>query len=241
MRAPEKSVEGKLAVLIETRPHPRLLPVIDNFATHLPMEWRLQLFLSEENDAIVSKAHVLKDWKRTGRIIITRLSGDLHTIPDYNALLQSERFWQRIRGDNVLIFQTDSVLCRSALMAIDDFLGYDYVGSPWDVRYSWAKEFNGICGNGGLSLRSKAKSLQAVRTITPDRHIHEDIWFCRAFMKLGAKFPPREHAMRFGVETVFFEFPLGVHKPILTYMNDSHLAILHKNCPESMMVPYIKP
>lgn len=226
----------KIAVLLETRQHRQLLPVIDNFATHLPMDWRMQLFLSNNNVDMVRTAPVIKDWIKSRRIIISHAPSEITSTRDYNAILQSASFWQSIQGERVLIFQIDSVLCRAATRTIDHFVQYDYVGAPWHLSLPWARQLNGTCGNGGLSLRSKSKSLEAISVSKPDPGANEDLWFCFAFLKLGANFAPRSEALQFSVETTYYEQPLGMHKPNRGLINRTQLLTLFDNCPEGRMV-----
>ena len=76
----------------------------------------------------------------------------------YNNLLLTKEFWNLFNGEKILIYQSDSYIFKSN---INDFLHYDYVGSPFITDYNMvlAKE---QVGNGGLSLRSKSKMLEVL-------------------------------------------------------------------------------
>lgn len=67
-----------------------------------------------------------------------RISRFLTTLWVYKTLLRPAEW--------LLVIQSDSILCASSRQNLNDFLGYDWVGAPWnpDGRYG---------GNGGLSLR----------------------------------------------------------------------------------------
>jgi len=79
----------------------------------------------------------------------------------------------------------------------DDFLRWDYIGSPWLP--------SNINGNGGWSLRSK-KLLEACAKVaeTNDSCHPEDSWICHhhrsALEMLGCKFAPIEVCRRWGFE-----------------------------------------
>lgn len=235
-----------IAVLVEPRVHAKLIPIVDNFVTHLPLHWRLQLFLCADGIALVKSVESLSYWIESGRLLVFPAAMNASSKGAYSALLQSEQFWLSIQGDPVLIFQTDSVLCRNSSRPIADFLQYDYVGAPWPKSYFAATKFNGLCGNGGLSLRSKTMTLKAIRTF-PINHFkgyhseHEDMWFCAAFQSLGAKFAPRDIAHDFAVEAVFNARPLGVHQ--LPYPWDKmeggsqqNKSLFYSNCPEALLL-----
>ena len=66
-----------------------------------------------------------------------------HNIDQYNELLTSTFFWNLFVGSKILIWQDDSCIFGSN---INDFIKWDYIGSPWirnDNQYG--------VGNGGLS------------------------------------------------------------------------------------------
>lgn len=238
-----------IAVLVETRAHSKLIPIVENFVSHLPLNWRLQLFLSDEGILLVQSKENLNASIQAGRLLLCASPINITSgfnLTAYNALLQSERFWLSVQGDPVLIFQTDSVLCHNSSRHITEFMQYDYVGAPWHSAFPWTKSLNGLCGNGGLSLRSKSMTLKAIRTVPTNHAQNEDLWFCAAFLAMGAKFPPRHIAREFAVETVFYAQPLGVHTwcnhrvpapfDALEGANKSDKAIFYKNCPEALLL-----
>lgn len=167
----------RVAVIVEPRQDGRLLIVLDNFVTHLPLDWRFQLFVSNTTAAWVRAVPYMQHLVDVGRMHINVLT-DLKAFDQhpqgYNALLMSEEFWRSLVADKVLIFQTDAVLCRGSPHKLEDFLQYDYVGAPW-AGQGWVPSNPG-CGNGGLSLRSRPLMLQVIAKHTP--HGQEDIWFC---------------------------------------------------------------
>ena len=65
---------------------------------------------------------------------------------DYSKLLRSkERYWNKIDAEYVLIFQTDSCICR---FGIENFLKYDYIGAPYGGNPFQNKNLNIKIGNG---------------------------------------------------------------------------------------------
>lgn len=167
-------------------------------------------------------------------------------IASYNRYMIDPNFWQqKVMGENILLFQTDSVLCGHSKLKIDDFMKYDYVGAPWVSPISCpgniAANSRVSVGNGGLSFRKRSKLVKALKTLNLENPGNEDI----IISCLGARgdliTPPFELARSFSVETVFHEAPFGVHKP-WPYQGKNEMQALTKTCPEvdSILKPYYK-
>lgn len=160
------------AVIVETRQIQNLDEIIDNHVRFLPKEWGLM---------------VIKD------VVVNSLS-------EYNRLLTSKAFWNRIQFDKILIFQSDSRLLRTG---IDEFLEYDFIGAPlYHVPFP--------AMNGGLSLRSKKSMIEVIEKY-PYYGGNEDMYFCNGLRHIRGKLPTKEMAQKFSVETIFGYGSLGVH------------------------------
>jgi hypothetical protein len=132
-------------------------------------------------------------------------------------MLTSERFWRRLKYEHVLLLQTDVAISRN--QNIDDFLEYDWIGSPW-------RHHGGLVGN-GISLRKRSAMLRVIPHLVGCSN-PEDLAFTDKMRELGGfHFPSTEVAMRFGVETMFYPTPFLVHKP-WPYMTRPQLAVLAK-------------
>lgn len=221
----------KVAVLVESRASPALLPAIDAAVATLPWDWRVQLFLSPENTPVVANAPVIKDLISLGKIVVSPLPPfdlSVHKYKAYNSLLRNISFWRSIVGSRVLIFQTDSTFCPMAPLSVDDFSDWDYVGAPWN---------NGsVCGNGGLSLRSRDLSIEALEKGKEAAPANEDLWFCKQNLMLGYVNAPAEISKRFSVERYFYATPVGVHKvhvELLYKSGAEALEKLYNYCPEA--------
>ena len=197
---PKVTTDSKLvAVIVECRPLPYLITVIKTVMYYLGDKWSLQIFhgLSHEDEL----KGELKKW---GSIHFENMGVDNISKIDYNNLLKSPDFWKKIKGEKVLIFQSDSILLRKG---IEEFLSYDYVGAPWKKP----KE-NSYVGNGGLSLRTKEVMLKIAEEHTDDNDPQEDIFFIKYLNNYNVA--DIKTAMKFSVEDVYFPNPLGLHNPI---------------------------
>ncbi|KAI9020584.1 hypothetical protein DFJ74DRAFT_132280 [Hyaloraphidium curvatum] len=224
---------SKAAVLVETRWHTRLLPAVANVLLRLPADWRLLLFLSPGNAPRVRAHPFVARYLAAGKIaieVIPAFPPQRHRYASYNALLTSADFWRRIRFSHALIFQTDSALCRASAYSADDFLTWDFIGAPYTT---------GTCGNGGLSLRSVPRTLDALQLLDPPgTGDPEDEWFCAAFSRLGYSLPPRDVALSFAAESLPLapgtSPPFGVHMAHRYLLRDPDaLRALYGACPEA--------
>ena len=206
-----------IAVIVEPRKDKYLKPVIENVFDNIDYI-KIQLFHGTENLEFINKK--LGRYIKNGRLILTNLGVSNLTIDDYNKLLTSKLFWNKINGENILIFQTDTCLCHGGIYKIPELLKYDYVGAPW----KWQGN-GGTGGNGGLSFRKKSKMLEVCDQYKGGP---EDVFFSS---QKSFNYPPRNVAKNFFIEGILGKQPIGVHKPWKN-QNKSELVELYKVCPE---------
>ena len=198
---------NKVAVIIEPRLSEILMDLLRWMVYLLaPVGWKFIVYVGFHNR---KQVHELVETLDVADVLEVR---DLHTdnlsIHDYNVMLTSKSFWEEMPFENILIFQTDTLLLDSSL---DAFLKYDYVGAPWNKsRCGWLNASEHTTGNGGLSLRTKSGMLRALETL-PYNGMNEDTFFCLA-CKSTLNIAPYDTAMQFSVETLFYATPKGFHK-----------------------------
>lgn len=125
---------------------------------------------------------------------------EVYSISDYNKLLTSKDFWNKIKEENILIIQHDSMLLKRG---IENFYDFDYVGAPW--------KFQQHGGNGGLSFRKKSAMLECIDKVPYNGTDNEDIYFSNALKLLGKNLASREVCEKFSCETIFKLGTLGYH------------------------------
>ena len=123
---------------------------------------------------------------------------------DYNNILASPQFWE-VDYDKVLIFQHDSMLLKNGA---DDFLDWDYVGSPWKASANWARH-DRAGGNGGLSIRDVQahRDLLKIKKYNP-KYGNEDVFFTHHLPNVA----PFDVCVRFACETEFKLGTIGYHQ-----------------------------
>ena len=207
-------ITDKHCVIVEPRCHSRLIIVIKNFMYLLQKRgYGLVVFHSKENEQLLKEG--LQGWPNVIFIVISQGNFD---VSQYNDLLCSPPFWRtlsNIGSKHALMFQIDTVLLKDS---IDDFLEYDYIGAPWVVKWLGLD-----IGNGGLSLRNVMTMCmiteQCPRTIQTNRGEqfinNEDVYFS-FYLKCSVpsvSVPSVETALKFSIETIFYDDPCGMHQP----------------------------
>jgi hypothetical protein len=187
---------SKAAVIVETRPLPELSKIIQQHLDQLDESWKLYIFHSSQNETILQA-----DFPQATRFNLNP-TNNVFTLSDYNALMTSEYFWNLIAEEKILIFQSDSMLLRKG---IDEFLQWDYIGAPW--------LFQQHGGNGGLSLRSKSKMIEILKTwdYTKRKYGNEDVFYSNKLQIVNGKLAPRSECFKFSCEVIFQLGTLGYH------------------------------
>lgn len=185
-------------VIVEPRKHANFEFVCKTMLRFTSDEWGLHVFHGTQNDEFVK--HALKG---VPNVTYTNMKLPNLSINDYNNLLTSVWFYEQIRSEKFLIFQTDSCLLKEG---VDEFLSFDYVGAPWPHRRNQV-------GNGGFSLRSKAFCLRTCDSVKRPVGMNEDVYFSTNGALQKADIADYDTACRFSCENVkTTTLPLGVHQ-----------------------------
>ena len=206
-------------ILIEFRPMLHLEFLLRNAILKLP-EWSYTVVCGNLNYKCIKS---ICD-SISANITIIQLNIDNLTPSDYSKLLMTKDFWLNFKGEKLLLYQEDSMLFHNQ---ITEFLQYDYIGAAWPIGQD--DNSYGV-GNGGFSLRSKAKMIECIEKVNPETDLQlgestlaymkatdsyclpEDVYFSKALIenKLGLV-APRAVANKFSQENQLCENPLGGH------------------------------
>ena len=142
---------------------------------------------------------------------------------EYNLFLSSEKFWNFLSGEKILIYQEDTIILKNN---IDDFLEWDYIGAPWNKNQN---DTPNCVGNGGLSLRTKSIMLKIISKIdiyktkynsSTLQYIQnsrldcppEDVYFSKNIQELNiGRVANFESAYNFSSESIINENSFGLH------------------------------
>jgi len=217
----EKNLEKKTAIIVEPRKCEALPYVLSNFFENLDETWSFIIYCGNLNKDFVEE--FLNKSKGNRRVNVINLNVNNLPIDKYNDLFLSQFFYDNIKTEIFLVFQTDTLILKKTNYFINYFYKFDYCGAPWSKKtvedwknFSPITELNYSCvGNGGLSLRKKSKMLEILKDYNENIFLekNEDVIFSGLLTnKVKIKKPSDIEAMFFSVEAVFSPYSFGIHK-----------------------------
>ena len=227
-----------VAVIVEPRKDIMLIKVLKNYLKLLPKNTKIHIFHGIDNEKLILDNFSQEIFHN--KIIMTNMKIKNLTIHQYNLLLTSLDFYNKINGENILIFQMDTCLCSNSKYKIQDFLKYDYIGSPWinqnSLKYKnlqkkvISEKIHNKVGNGGLSFRKKSKMIEHIKTHKYNGE-PEDIYFSKSKI---LQFPSITEASNFSTEYLINPYSYGIHRSH-KILDNKKLTLLKKTCPEFNM------
>jgi hypothetical protein len=193
--------------------------------------WGAYVFCGEANESYTKRCllpHFELPEQDLNIVCLPELScSNEFVLEDYNALLKSPAFWERISARKCLLVQDDGILVRPGVEAryMDR---YDYVGAPWLEGQAVLQGATNpdLVGNGGLSIRGTQAMIDISRAgerrmenydlfVNGAQSIPEDVYFARGVYLMRDRYAlaPREEAVAFSSEQVLSPSSLGFHKP----------------------------
>ena len=235
-------VDGQRAmVIVEPREHKMLKYVCENFDKNMCKSWDMYVFHGKSHQAHAEKATA----SITGRkVFLIALDSDNFTADDYNITFKSLDFWNQVKAENILVFQTDAVLCPASQYKIKDFMHFDYIGcGSYDMAVGnskevWGKENsknNSFYGIGGLSFRKNSFQKKCIRDYPNiDPKYPEDVFFSNCVERSFNKPRSGEDLARFCTQDSFESKSFGAHKT--WYMKEGHAESFYKFCPAARAI-----
>lgn len=201
------------AFTVETRKNKALEFVLDNICDNLSDDWKIILFHGINNTEYVEKIVTKLNTKYKNRIYLINLHIDLLDLVTYSKLLATKSIiYDYIETDIFLIFQCDSMILKKYAHLINEYLSYDYVGSPWLITHYIPTYNCNFIGNGGFSLRRKSKMLEIIEKIVWNND-YEDLYFSTNYQGIQVNKPSYEKSKMFCVDEVFSDIAFACHKP----------------------------
>lgn len=200
---------SKVALLIEPRPLPHLVPQILHMISVVPPDWRFVFIGSNKSVVSVGRSYATKHQQAIGKLDLMELPEpwEIDSKEKIHRLLTDVRFYdESLPGvEWILKYEYDSILCANSETSLNDWLIWDWAGAPRTVddRFS---------GNGGLSLRrvSTIKRVLKFQERLNDTQ-PEDEWFGgRVWVLPGAKVASGIQG-QLAVEDTYIPNPMGFH------------------------------
>lgn len=247
----------KLAFISEPRKHKALGYVLENFLTMLPDDWNIQINYGLNNleyiKKVIKNSKVISSANSKDRIILKNLNVDNLTHREESDLLRTVEFYNNLKGDILLKFECDTILCPNSKHKIDDFLHFKYIGGYWGNKLyplnkpyptlkpggAYAPAYGGpqtLPLNGGLSLRNKSTIINIIQTyfkeyVKSEKTYSEDYFFTEY---IGNR-PLTKEVISFSIDNGYItplngEAPFGLHKPWVNKGNA--YSAIKEICPE---------
>ncbi|KAI9646542.1 hypothetical protein NHQ30_004535 [Ciborinia camelliae] len=201
---------SKVALLIEGRPIPHLVPQLLHMISVVPPDWRFVFIGTNKSVTTMSRSFATQYHQANGKL-------DLMVLPkpwkvdskeDVFRLLTDIRFYDEFLPgvEWLLKYESDSIMCGNSEESLNDWLDYDWAGAPRIANDHFA-------GNGGLSFRkvSTVKKILAFQSRINDT-TPEDEWYGKRVVLLpGARVASGDKEDHFSVEDRYHDKPMGFH------------------------------
>ena len=243
-----------LSVIIEDRPNKLLRFCILNTLIMTRLKMKILLFTS--NDSLQAMNEMFSDITELVDIIpLNTNKYDIKKIStkSYNNLMKNSLFWKNIPAENILIFQTDSLLIEPIDFSM---FKYNYIGAPFcsekylstsfptysddnnvETAPIWITQVfnraievpkNVAQGNGGLSIRSRELMIKICENEFSPKDENEDIYFSRLVDKYSKNLVPLDIARRFSCECDYYK-SIGFHASYLYLSNEQQAEIYERH------------
>jgi hypothetical protein len=215
-------ITKKAMIIVEPREHKLLKDVINNFDKNMSIEWDLYVFHGKSHRKFAEEAvSSVKD----RNIYLLPLDTDNLTANGYNSLFKKLTFWNKIKAENILVFQTDTVVCKNGSNEINKFLNYSYIGCPFDDKKVGDHPLWGnypFYGIGGLSFRKKSFMINCIkRHPNIEDNYAEDILFSKCIKDNGNPENITVDVLNnFCTQHIYSKNSFGAHKVNIDLPND---------------------
>jgi hypothetical protein len=227
---------GKAMVIVEPRKHHMLKYVCENFDQNMCKTWDLYIFHGKSHKEHAQQAIASIQGRK---VFLIPLDSDNLTAGEYNMLFKQLDFWNQVKAENILVFQTDAVLCPASKYKIKDFMHFDYIGcgsyngAIGNSKEVWGKpdsKNNSFYGVGGLSFRKNSFQKQCIRAYPNIKPTYpEDVFYSNCVEKSINKPRSATDLANFCTQDDFARNSFGAHKT--WYMKEGHAEPFYKFCP----------
>lgn len=124
---------SKLALLIEPRPLPHLVPQILHMISVVPPDWRFLFIGSNKSVVSVGRSYATKHQQKIGKLDLLVLPEpwEIDSKENVHRLLTDARFYDEfIPGvEWILKYEYDSILCANSEISLNEWLHWDWAGA----------------------------------------------------------------------------------------------------------------
>ncbi|KJZ72938.1 hypothetical protein HIM_07701 [Hirsutella minnesotensis 3608] len=202
---------SKLALLIEPRPVPHLVPLIMHMISVAPPDWRFLFIGSAWSVYAVQRAPAIKHQQAVGKLTVLKLPKPwaIDRPEDVFRILTDNRFYDEFMPgvEWILKYEHDSILCANAPRSLDEWLDWSWAGAPRTAE-------DRLSVSGGLTLRR----VSAMKRVLAFQNRHndsepEDEWFSKRLSSMPSEKIASREDSPFAGQNVFVDRPMGFHIP----------------------------
>jgi Protein of unknown function (DUF5672) len=125
---------SKIAMIIEARPIPHLVPQILHMISVVPPDWRFLFIGSNESVVSVGRAFATKHQQVIGKLDLMILPApwSIENKEHVYRLLTDMRFYDEFLPgvEWILKFESDAILCSNSGTSLNDWLDWSWAGAP---------------------------------------------------------------------------------------------------------------
>ena len=130
--------QSKVALIIESRPLPHLVPQLLHMMAVVPPEWRFKFIGSNKSVIAVSRSFATQYHEANGKLDLVVLPEPwkIDSKEDVHRLLTDIRFYNEHLSEveHLLKFESDAIMCANSEDSLNDWLDVDWAGAPRSVR-----------------------------------------------------------------------------------------------------------
>jgi len=124
----------KVALLIEPRPIPHLVPHILHMISVVPPDWRFLFIGSEKSVVSVGRAFTIKHQQIIGKLDLMVLPSpwSIESKEHVFRTLTDMRFYDEFMPgvEWILKYESDSIMCANSETSLNDWLDWSWAGAP---------------------------------------------------------------------------------------------------------------
>jgi hypothetical protein len=124
---------SKVALLIEPRPLPHLIPQMLHMISVVPSDWRFVFIGSSQSVVSVGRSPAMKLQQETGKLDIMTLPEpwEIDSKEKVHRLLTDIRFYDEFLPgvESILKYEFDSILCANSEKSLNEWLHWDWAGA----------------------------------------------------------------------------------------------------------------
>lgn len=137
---------SKIALLIEPRPLPHLIPQLLHMISVVPPDWRFVFIGSNMSTVSVGRSPAVKLRQQIGKLDILELPEpwEIDSKEKVHRLLTDVRFYDEFLPgvEWILKYEFDSILCANSESSLNDWLHWDWAGA---ARYVFPMLYTHTC------------------------------------------------------------------------------------------------